>query len=1554
MAIDTNVKVVISAVDKYSGVFGDFGKNTKLLTVGALAAEVGIAALSIKLAEFSVKLGSEAVTAAADFNDAIFDISAVAGPAGASVAQIGTILDDTVAKFPVTGKQAGEALESIAQFGFSSAESLKTVSDAALTLRIATGSELQTAVSGLTATLQQFGIASSEVDRVSNLFAKTQFTSAASVSDLREALKFAGPTAAVFGQGLEETVAVLAQLRNNGLDASQTGTVLRQTLTQLTKETDKGTESLAKYGLTYDDVNPSTKSYVEILEAFQGQTVSAADAVNIFGVRQLAFVDLINKGAQGVKDYTKEITGTDAAVTAAATKSEKFSVVIDNLGGTFDVFKKTIGEGFLPVLIDVIGKDENSGIRGVIGQLQKLEKEQGTIGGPLIEAFGAIKQAVNNIFTDAFQGDIKNVFELLSKLSDFLGTNIKIIANFGEAFATVFAKSAKDGDLLEQALKIINGAFTALSFSVAIVADGIQGLIVAGNLGFAGLNKILEQVVNKFKGVAEIANKLPFVELESEIKQLENAAKVFGETAKESFDKTKNVKFFTTAVIEGSAESATAINKFAENSKKALKDIESQKLDINTEPIKNKIADLEAALDGVEKFEIVGEFVNKNEVEKELNDLKNFLSDVEEQKINIDIDTKNFEEDSKKIVEDYNNLKEDIEKAVISIPFETEEAREEFKKTLETSKEIRDEVLKTWKEGEQERVNNLAKAEQERVKIIKEGAKEQIKTISETLERREDLLEDTLSNLALLEAEGGITTEEATKTKLEAEENFYKEQLKLAEKNLEAISTLYTKDTDEYKTALDEQRNAQAEFTNFKINKIEEEAQLAKDALQQETDIRKAELDIQLANIKNAELSGVISTQEASNQKIEAEKAFAQAKIDLTEQAVDLAIQQYGEDSVEYKQAVAERINAENEFAQKKVETEETIKRAVIERTQIESEANRKINKESLAGRKGTKQIIAKTGEELDRAIAKAEDFRKKFAIPNIILLEADEAVSTLDDLNKIQEENFRSLAETADARWGVTQDYVRQQIGLSIERTETLRQQFEVVGNVAKDAGLNVDLFGKTLGELQADIESRIEGWENFKEAIGGVTSQSEELRNEYTNLGGTIEQTSVEAAAGFQDIVKSSDDLRQNIEEVNKAFGKGAIEDAEALAEGVIESYEEIYDQATEILDNLKSEWEDLGDKIEEINGKIIDIESSTQDAIREARRATFTEEELFQDKRLEFQEVYAQAQEAQAQGAFDVAVGLFEKAADIAGDLQGEVKDESGNVVRTLEQTTTESISLMEKASNAAIEALNQQQSGLANQQQLIGTQINQTVGSLQSLQQSFQGIVTDTEKATQQMQRFNSAIPANPTSILNFQGTGSPTKPLSEKIDELSGKLRGFNKEIEDNQPKITGDFAGLRKGFDDTLALGQQATTRGGAARALGTGTIDDSNVLKVDFPSIGDISKQAKDTNKLFSQLSDGTALIPSLIGASAGGGSGAIGIDTSSIVSSIEASFNNGIDKLLAVFDKLKPADEVTFDVSVTNQNGRLWLDNLITEMINEIFSRARSENLLVFGREN
>ncbi|KKN38800.1 hypothetical protein LCGC14_0749910 [marine sediment metagenome] len=536
MAIDKQVNVIISSVDKYSAGLSAFSGSWSVVLGGILAAEIALVAVSAAMAKFTYSMGSEFVSSAADFHDAIFNVEAVAQSFGTSSSEIAAILKDLTIEFPLTGEAAGSAMQLIAQMGYGGEQQLRAMSESAIELSIATGTDMNVAAKAMMSTMNMFGLEIEETDRVMNLFAAAAFSSAASVDDMSTAMTYAGPIASLTGQEIEQTAAMLALLVDNGLEASTAGTTLRMALSKLLTETEKGTAALAKYGLTYDDVNPSVNSLSDIIGKFEGQTLAAEDAVALFGVRATSIALVINDGEEAFIAYTDSITGTTAATDAMEKKMKTWSVVSDQLEGSLDVLKATIGKDLLGAVIDLIGEDSESGIRGVVNQLQALEEESGKISGPMVEAFNLIKESAEEMFVDAF-GDVEGFYDWLGKISVMLSTNMVIIGEWATAWTGIFIDSTSDQDALLSFLELINGAFTALSVTVAIIHDMFVGLWYAIELGLAiaiaGWKSFELSVLMAVESILEVANALPWVDMTEE---LEGVRKKMGELKEEIVD----------------------------------------------------------------------------------------------------------------------------------------------------------------------------------------------------------------------------------------------------------------------------------------------------------------------------------------------------------------------------------------------------------------------------------------------------------------------------------------------------------------------------------------------------------------------------------------------------------------------------------------------------------------------------------------------------------------------------------------------------------------------------------------------------------------------------------------------------------------------------------------------------------------------------------------------------------------------------------------------------------------------------------------------------------
>lgn len=603
MPIEKQINVVISAVDQYSGGMSAFGSSIGAIGKAALAAQAALIAASVAAAKLGYELGKDAFKSAVDFHDAIYDITSVAQSMGTTAEDVTEVLNGMVAKFPVTGKEAGETLKLIAQLGYGAKDALIEASDAATTLSIATGTDVASAASYTLSVMNAFGDSVDSYDQVINVFAKTAATSAASVYDLGDAMKYAAPAAKLSGISFEETAAALAELRNKGLKAEQTGTTLRMALLKLSQETDAGEKVLAKYGLTYDDVNPKVNTLAEVIGKFQGQTLEAKDAAELFGVEAASVSLIINDGAAKFQSYVDEITGTSAAYDAMEKKMKKWSVTIDMIGGDLDVFKNVIGSDLVAAAVELIGTSDTTGLRGIVKQLREFEEASGDIGGPLMEAFNDIKAVGKGVLEDAF-GDVEGLYKWIGLIADALATNIEVLGIWVGEFTKGFVDASDDSNTLRVALQAVNVAIAGLAIPIAVVLDaffnffewvekGIESIDYAWAAWNAG-------VLIGVKKIAQAADALPFVDMGDTISNLEQQIAGWSDSMENAFSPS-NFTSFTESAISAFGKATVAVSDLKDESELmagGVKKATDASKELSQEQIK-------AAIEAGEAFEVI-------------------------------------------------------------------------------------------------------------------------------------------------------------------------------------------------------------------------------------------------------------------------------------------------------------------------------------------------------------------------------------------------------------------------------------------------------------------------------------------------------------------------------------------------------------------------------------------------------------------------------------------------------------------------------------------------------------------------------------------------------------------------------------------------------------------------------------------------------------------------------------------------------------------------------------------------------------------------------------
>lgn len=236
--------------------------------------------------------------------------------------------------------QAGEGQVFLARAGFDANQILAAMPS---TLDLATAGALGLAEAADTASniLSQFNMRAEETVRVADVLVNTSNSANTNVMQMAEAFKMAGPVAGALGHDIESTAAAIGVLGDSGIQASLAGTNLRGVLAGLLGPTSAAQRAIKGMDIALADVDPSANSLIDIFDEFSDRSLSAADAVEIFGRRNAAAALIMAANVEKMRKLTQaNREAEDAAKNAAA-------IMKDNLAGALKSLKSTIEEAYL-------------------------------------------------------------------------------------------------------------------------------------------------------------------------------------------------------------------------------------------------------------------------------------------------------------------------------------------------------------------------------------------------------------------------------------------------------------------------------------------------------------------------------------------------------------------------------------------------------------------------------------------------------------------------------------------------------------------------------------------------------------------------------------------------------------------------------------------------------------------------------------------------------------------------------------------------------------------------------------------------------------------------------------------------------------------------------------------------------------------------------------------------------------------------------------------------------------------------------------------------------
>ena len=276
----------------------------------------------------------KAVATTKEFNQTISNLSALTGLTGPA-------LDDLASKARAIGSittlsatQAAGAMQLIGSKApelLKSAEALDKVTQSAVVLAEASGSDMRVSADILTGVMNQFNMTAEETDRIINTLAAGAKNGASSVESTAAALARAGTQANISGVSIEQFTGLVQTLAKGEITASDAGTALRNTLLILDTAVDK-------------NLRPSVVGMSAALANLEKAQKGGMDMLKMFGRENITAANILIKNREEYERVTAAVTDTNEAYEQQALRTNNLVGDLAGLNSAYEDLQITAGQ----------------------------------------------------------------------------------------------------------------------------------------------------------------------------------------------------------------------------------------------------------------------------------------------------------------------------------------------------------------------------------------------------------------------------------------------------------------------------------------------------------------------------------------------------------------------------------------------------------------------------------------------------------------------------------------------------------------------------------------------------------------------------------------------------------------------------------------------------------------------------------------------------------------------------------------------------------------------------------------------------------------------------------------------------------------------------------------------------------------------------------------------------------------------------------------------------------------------------------------------------------
>lgn len=444
-----------------------------------------------KMVKYSIIVGSA-------FESSMSTVKAYSGAAGDDFTVLENAAKEAGATTSKSAKDAADALGYMALAGWDTKEMLEGL------MPIVRASEAGTADLKLTSDLvtdsmSAMGVATSDLSHYLDVCTAAQSNSNTTLTGLLEAYVGCGGTLRNLNVPLEESAALLGNLANRGIKASEAGTSLNSILVNLIGANKSASDAMDALGVSAWDEEGNFIGLSNTLKVLKGALENCTDQQKAFFEAKIGGktqMDTLQALISGVSDEYDELYNTLVNSNGALETTAK--TMQDNLAGAMTTMKsalEALGVEFYDYLEEPAKEAVNAvteALRSLTeavdkGQLGERLKELSEKAGDLIEKF--VEFAAKKGLPMVIDG-LSELVDLLSWAADHVDTLTVAAAGLGAAFLTIkltplitdlgtlittigsTVTAMAEAETASAALSIAMSAIPAVAVATAVIALG--------------------------------------------------------------------------------------------------------------------------------------------------------------------------------------------------------------------------------------------------------------------------------------------------------------------------------------------------------------------------------------------------------------------------------------------------------------------------------------------------------------------------------------------------------------------------------------------------------------------------------------------------------------------------------------------------------------------------------------------------------------------------------------------------------------------------------------------------------------------------------------------------------------------------------------------------------------------------------------------------------------------------------------------------------------------------------------------------------------------------